>query len=213
MSKFSKILETKSVVFKAPEVDYEIAAELKNLIADNEYYEFIINSGNGGFFFDQSLHIFGFCNFPDFHSVRSMNNLFKGEYGFIGQNILTFGQDVFGNQFAFDLSSFEVIFFNIETGERTVIASNFLGWVEAILHDNEYLTGIRISEAWKINSKLEFNQRLCPKIPFILGGEYSLDNLYATSFPDFIKSNAAIAIQVFNLPNGTEFKIEIVKKE
>lgn len=212
MNRFSKILETKSIDFNSSEVDYETAAGLKKLITDSDYYDFIIKSVNGGFFFNRSLHIFGFCNFPDFHSVRSINKLLSSEYNLISQNLLSFAQDIFGNQFSFDLTSCEVNFFNIETGERKIIASNFAGWVEAILQDTEYLTGIRISEAWQSNNKLEFNQRLCPKIPFILGGKYSLDNLYATDFPNFFKTNAAIAIQVFNLPDGTEFKIEIFKK-
>jgi hypothetical protein len=56
-----------------------------------------------------------------------------------------------------------IVFFNVETGEREVIASKFADWINVIQDDLEYFTGINVLENWIATNKLDINQRLCPK--------------------------------------------------
>lgn len=46
-------------------------------------------------------------------------------------------------------------------------------------------------------------------MPFILGGDYHVENLYAAIFPLYIQSSANIARQVYDLPDGTNYKLLI----
>lgn len=55
---------------------------------------------------------------------------------------------------------------------------------------------------------INYNERLCPIIPFVVGGEYEIENLYAGSFPNYILANANIANQVYNLPEGTDIQLK-----
>lgn len=201
---FSKVIDAKNQENRNFEFDYGMLSKFKQLIKDDSYFEFIIESDNGGFFFDQSLHIYGFTQDPDFHNIEVINMKINQEYGDIAKDLMFFGQDVFGNQFSFDLKNKQVIFFNIETGEREILASSFLDWIPVLLNQINYLTGNTLASEWSVHQRLELDQRLSPKIPFVTGGQYSLSNLYASNFPDYIKSNANIARQVVYLPEGTQ---------
>ncbi|HZX59363.1 MAG TPA: SMI1/KNR4 family protein [Mucilaginibacter sp.] len=180
---------------------------LKQLVSDTGYLEFIENN-NGGFFYKNSIHIYSITLTPYFNSFFRVNEVIKKEYINILDNEIFFGQELFGNQFGF--SSNGIIFFNIETGERTIIGKTFSDWIDVIDSDIEYYSGINVMEAWvQLNGKLNNEQRLCPKIPFIVGGNYEIENLYSQPFPDYITSNANIANQIYGLPDGTPIRLKI----
>jgi len=206
---FTSLLSNKVNTFISGEMDYSTLAKYQKLILDELYFDFVLASQNGGFFYGQALHIYGYTKVPEFHSIDSVNVLLDKEYGNIFGNLIAFGQDLFGNQFCFDKSSNTIILFNSETGERETLGQKFDGWVRVLYDQLEYLTGIIILENWNSNNHLEFGQRLYPKIPFIMGGEYGVKNLYAAAFPAFLKAYANIARQVYNLPDGTKVKLKI----
>jgi hypothetical protein len=206
--KYVKIIENRVKGFKSPTLDLSLLSNYKQLIKDDKYVDFI-SECNGGFFFNGALHIYGYSNQYDFHDVNYINQILQEEYGAIVKGLLSFGQDIFGNQFAFDLLGKEVVFLNIETGEKEILSKEFASWLDVLLNQMDYFTGYKLASAWHADNQLGFNQRLCPKMPFILGGNYTLGNLYAGTFPDFIKAAANIARQVYNLPEGTNFKITI----
>lgn len=206
--KYIKIIESRVKGFESPALDFDLLADYKKLINDDKYID-LIKDCNGGFFFDAALHIYGYSNQHDFHDINYINHILQEEYGAIAKGLLSFGQDIFGNQFAFDLLGKEIMFFNIETGEKEILSKDFDSWLDVLFNKLDYFTGYKLASAWCAENQLNFNQRLCPKMPFILGGNYTLDNLYVGTFPDFIKSSANIARQVYNLPEGTNFKITI----
>lgn len=49
------------------------------------------------------------------------------------------------------------------------------------------------------------------KIPFVLGGEFSLDNLYLFSSVKNMRSRGNIANQILDLPDGMEIQIKVEK--
>ncbi|KAI9450318.1 hypothetical protein F5148DRAFT_1290902 [Russula earlei] len=157
------------------------------------------------------IELYSFSNTYDFNSIEDINNLIEQEYGKIVEGLCVFGQDVFGNQFGFDLRKNEVILFNIETGDSKSIAKSFDGFLSILLEDLEYYTGSAFVN--KYFKSLKFNERLCPKIPFVIGGEYAEENLYISPYPKYMKANANIALQIYGLPNGTQIKINRVKEK
>jgi hypothetical protein len=210
--KYLEILKTKVNEFSAGIPNNELISEYRQIIHDNDYFIFLEESKNGGFFFNKGLHIYGYSEFNNFHNADFINRLLTEKYGEIVKELVFFGQDLFGNQFSFDIKKNKIVFFNIETGEREIIANDFIDWMEFLIDQLEYFTGNSLAANWNLDNNFRFDQRLSPKMPFILGGEYKLDNLYASDFPQYINSAAEIAKQVYNLPDGANFKIKISKK-
>lgn len=56
---------------------------------------------------------------------------------------------------------------------------------------------------------LNYDERLTPKMPFVIGGEYSLKNIYVNKFEKIISFNSNLAKQIKNLPDGTKVEIQI----
>jgi hypothetical protein len=48
---------------------------------------------------------------------------------------------------------------------------------------------------------------LIPKIPFVLGGKYEVDNLYAGNIVDAMRFRASLARQISAIPDGTAITI------
>ncbi|HYF31798.1 MAG TPA: SMI1/KNR4 family protein [Chitinophagaceae bacterium] len=187
-------------------------AKYRAVISDSAYFDFIVETQNGGFFFDQAVHMYGYSSAIEFHDIDYVNKLLKEEYGNIAAGLLAFGQEAFGNQYVFDLSTKKISLFNTESGEIEVIATNFEEWVDAIVSDQNYLTGVKVVQAWRSDNELGFNQRLCPKVPFVIGGEFKVDNLYAGTFPAYLRAYANIARQIYDLPDGTPISIKIINR-
>ncbi|MUV04514.1 hypothetical protein GN157_12415 [Flavobacterium rakeshii] len=171
-------------------------------LIDAGFLQFVIGYTNGGYFFNSALHLYGF-NTEDNHDIKHVNRLLLNEYGSIFEGLYSFGEDIFGNQFCFSAKG--VFFFNIEIGEKDFLCLTFDEWLFMLENETDYLTGQIFSDII-INHEL----RLCPKIPFVTGGEYKKENLRSMNFPDYIIINANIARQIYNLPDGTSVTINIV---
>jgi hypothetical protein len=203
--------DNKVTDFYSGEPDFMLLSKYKQLIRDHAYFDFVIETQNGGFFYKQSLHIYSYSHNRDFNDIEFINNLLKQEYGEMFAGLEAFGQDLFGNQFCFDVISKKVYFFNTETGKREMIATDFTDWLNTLYKHFGYYVGLTLIKDWHFLNQLAFNQRLCPKIPFVAGGEFKVKNLYAGNFPDYLMAYVEIARQVFHFPEGTTVKIEVKK--
>ena len=56
---------------------------------------------------------------------------------------------------------------------------------------------------------LNYDERLTPKMPFILEGDYDLNNVRVEKLGKILEFNSSIAKQIFDLPDGTPFKIKV----
>ncbi|MCW3087229.1 MAG: hypothetical protein JWQ78_615 [Sediminibacterium sp.] len=193
------------------EPDFMLLSVYKDLIHDPAYFDFIIESQNGGFFYKQSLHIYSYSHNRDFNDIAYVNDFLAREYAEMFEGLRAFGQDLFGNQFCFDTADKKIVFFNTETGKRETIANDFIDWLQVLYRHFGYYVGLTLLKEWLSRNQLSFNQRLCPKTPFVAGGEFKVSNLYTGNFPDFLLSYVMIARQVYHFPEGTTVKIEIKK--
>jgi hypothetical protein len=203
------LLSNKHFDFNPGELDLTVLTKLKKVIKDKEYFDFIIDSKNAGFFYQQSIQIYSFNHDYSFNDIEYLNQLLTDEYKIIFEDLFSFGQDLFGNQFCFNKLDGKIVFFNVEIGDRVVIADNFLGWIEEIYKRFDYYVAMNLLESWTSNNKLENSQRLCPKKPFVIGGVYELNNLYAGTFPASLRAYSNIARQLYDLPDGTKIEIKI----
>jgi hypothetical protein len=177
-------------------------------IKESSYHEFIASCG-GGFYFSGSLHLYENSRLS-YHDIQFKSNLVNSVYSqILKQPVVCFGEDLFGNQFVYNGNDYGLL--TIETGEIEVLCSSFNDWLEAILDDLNYYTGEPLLLEWIIeNKKPNHEERLAPKIPFVLGGDYEVGNLYVSNGISLINFSADIANQIYNTPDGTPVNIKII---
>jgi hypothetical protein len=177
-------------------------------IEDALYIEFL-RDNNGGYFYTNSLLLFGFSEKQEQFNILHMNDLYKKYYANLVDGLYFFGQDIFGNGFAFENES--IVFFNMESGQKDVLASSFIEWLEVLYNDLDYYTGESLVSELNNDERKELtiNKRLSPKYPFILGGEYDINNLVLKNYIENISYNSSIAKQVYGLPAGSKIEIKI----
>mgnify|MGYP001546136526 CR=1 FL=1 len=187
----------------------ESIEKITSVIHDKNYLEFI-KKINGGFFYNYSLHIYAVSTSFEFHDIFKINEIIKESFGKIIKNDFYFAQEIFGNQFGYCDEG--IVFLNIESGERNIIARDFDEWMEILNKDLDYFTGRKLVESWnKFNNAMKPNERFCPKIPFVIGGKFEIENLFLQAFPKNILANANIATQIYELPDGTPIKLKIIE--
>jgi hypothetical protein len=211
---FQQLIGNKVTDFYSGEPDFMLLSRYKNLVKDSLYFDFLTESHNAGFFYKQSLHIYSYSHNRDFNDIDHVNNSLKTIYGEIAKGLVAFGQDLFGNQFCFDTAANnKIVFFNTETGRKEEMANDFAGWLDQLYKHFGYYIGLTLMNEWRFRNSLAFNQRLCPKLPFISSGDFSAANLYAGNYPQFLETYASIAQQVHHLPEGTTVKVAFQKKD
>lgn len=119
---------------------------------------------------------------------------------------LFFAEDIFGVQFC--LREDGVFSFEPETGEFTWLAASLEHWSALILEEYSVLTGYPLAQDWQDqHGALPAGYRLVPKTPFIVGGEFTPDNLQAVRSEDAMRSRAQFAVQIRDLPEGTRIAV------
>ena len=199
MIKFDVLL---SEIFNIPLAvqDEVFLSQLTSFVKDNDYLQFIKQT-NGGYYYEMSLHIYGLL--PELNNVFFINNVLKEKCSFWRPSYFSFAQDIFGNQFVF--SNGAILMLNQETGAEEQMATSFLEWITVITTDPTFYTG-NVFANLLTNKKVT---RLCPKIPFVLGGVYEESNLYSVEFPRCIEFYSDIEQQIRGIPDGTTFVFSI----
>ena len=106
-----------------------------------------------------------------------------------------FAEDVFGGQFC--IKDENIYTFDPETAALAYLAEDIEGWAAAIINDYEVLTGYLLAHQWQEQyGQLPPKKRLLPKIPFVAGGAFRLDNLYLADAVEGMKFRADIACQI-----------------
>lgn len=89
-----------------------------------------------------------------------------------------FAHDLFGTQFA--ISPSEVIRLDPEVGHVERYASTLEEWAKRLLQNYREDTAWPLAHDWQLlNGVLPPGSRLLPRQPFVLGGEFEVDNLVA----------------------------------
>jgi len=71
--------------------------------------------------------------------------------------------------------------------------------------DYPFRTGHPLARAWQAkNSPLRPGMRLLPKLLFVCGGQYEVENLYPLDDVQGMPFRASIANQIRDLPHGAE---------
>lgn len=168
----------------------------------------ILSERNGLYAFDSALLIRPLGKSEPLHDLFDWNNRnLWSEYGDMS-DLLFFAEDVFGHPFAIDGD--RIVTFDLETGEREDFAENFEAFATRIFEEPALHTGWPLAHEWQeSHSALPIGVRLAPKRPFVLGGDYVLDNLVPVNEIAGLAARANLAKQLKDLPPGSPITYEI----
>lgn len=178
---------------------------------EDEYVE-LLQEKNGFYCFESALHVLPSNCSAAIVNVEHWNSddLWRNEYGKVTKGYLFFAEDIFGSQFA--LRAGNAYRFDPESGEIEEMAISLEEWTGRILDNYEYETAYPIAHEWQErNGPLAPGKRLVPKIPFILGGEYKVENLYALDAVEAMRHRADMWKQMKNLPEGAQVRLKVVE--
>ena len=168
----------------------------------------LLRRKNGFFAFESALHLFPFGGREGLEEWNT-SSCWRYTYDDLVPNAFFFAEDIFGNQFS--IFDDHVYLFDAETGDMTLFAKDLDAWAEAVLRDFNVQLGFPAAHEWQTrNGKLLATDRLVPKIPFVCGGAYATENLYAVARVKAMRSRGNFAKQIRDLPNGSKIEFKIV---
>lgn len=186
-------------------VDLDVSGRLGGQIRS------LLRLRNGFYAFESALHVFPACRSGRHMTVRQWNSpdLWLAEYADLAEGAFFFAEDAFGNQFC--IHDGRVCSFDAETGELSELADDVELWAGRVLEERNILTGYPLLHEWqKRNGAMPVGRRLMPKIPFVLGGDYSLTNLYSLGAISAMKSRGNLARQLKDFPDGTRVEFRVI---
>src|SRR5664279_120715 len=170
----------------------------------------LLETKNGFFVFDRALLIRSFDRYSTPLGIVQWNdiNVWKNVYNVRTENIIFFAEDVFGGQFGIDGDS--ICYFDPENADLTPVAENLESWGRWILDDHRVRTGWPLLRQWQeLYGIIQEGQRLLPKIPFVLGGKFELENLFKLNDIEGMRWRADIANQLLDCPPGAKVVIKL----
>ena len=125
--------------------------------------------------------------------------------------VLFFAEDIFGVQFC--INGNEISSFDPETGEFQPVANTLRGWASWVVEDYRVRTGWPLAHEWQLRyGAIEPGQRLLPKKPFVLGGEFAIENLYKLNEVEGVLFRASIAVQLRDCPDGSTVVLQPLRE-
>jgi hypothetical protein len=170
----------------------------------------LLRTVNGFYAFESALHVFPASSTKHTIDLATWNDqaLWRDSYRGMADGYLFFAEDVFGGQFA--VKDQGVFRFDPETGDAEAMASSIDEWASLILADFEVETGYPLAHEWQArNGAIREGFRLLPKTPFVLGGGYEVENLYALDSAKGMRLRAELAVQIRDLPDGSVIKYSV----
>ncbi|MGN8141417.1 SMI1/KNR4 family protein [Pseudomonas sp. 22105] len=170
----------------------------------------VLRRRNGFYAFEGALHVFPSESSQNETGLSDWNHtdLWRSGYKGLADSGVFFAEDIFGGQFC--IKDDKIYIFDPETGSLEYLAADIESWAQMVLNDYEVLTGYPLAHQWqKRNGPIAAGMRLLPKVPFVMGGEFSLDNLYVVNALEGMRLRADIADKIKSLPNGTQVKFSL----
>lgn len=173
----------------------------------------MLNRKNGFYAFESALHVLPIadqgnprCDCIDIMAWNSAE-AWRECYGNELADVVFFAEDIFGVQFG--IRGQTVITFDPESSDMCVVASSVDDWAARLLADYAQLTGYPLAHAWQqLNGPLPPGRRLLPKVPFILGGKYDVDNLVSIDALRGMQYRGDMWRQIRDLPDGAQVRLK-----
>jgi hypothetical protein len=131
----------------------------------------------------------------------------RRRYSYCDSSIIFFAMDVFASQFG--ILRDMVYRLDVEAGDLNVHANSLEEWTGKMLRDYDYETGWSVAHDWQIrNRPLALNERLLPAQPFVLGGDYVVDNMRVVELREAMEWLGSLSEHVRVVPDGTVLTVK-----
>jgi hypothetical protein len=167
---------------------------------------------NGFYAFEQALHVLSDMGSINEKGLVEWNSdaLWRGNYDGMADDAVFFAEDVFGIQFCIREGS--VATFEPETGRFEWMAADVEEWAQIVRDDYQFWTGYKVAHDWQIeHGPIPLGSRLVPKVPFVLGGDYTVANMHVLEAVKGMRYRASIAVQIRDLPDGSPVTLRVVE--
>ncbi|MFE5088094.1 hypothetical protein [Streptomyces mirabilis] len=175
----------------------------------------LLSERNGFYAFESALHVFPTDDRDSqLQSLESWNSAvgWRRAYGELDPGLFFFAEDLFGLQFGTDG---EVVFsFNPETANVVRLSEGLAEWEKLVLSDYSHMTGHSLAHEWQVrNGEIPVGHRLIPRIPFVVGGSFSVENMVLVESWGAMKYWGDFARSVAEVPDGEQFRFDVSKVE
>jgi hypothetical protein len=167
---------------------------------------------NGGYFFERSLHVFGACADPPWHSLSAWNapGLWRDAYGEAAQGLVCFAEDAFGDQYAYSGMGGEVVCFEAELGRVVSVAPHFVAWLEELLARPESVLPLDVMRREvETRQPLEPGGQMFAYPPLCTVESQEGVTVGQVDAVEAMRFRGSLALQLRNLPPGARVAIEI----
>lgn len=203
MNYLQKLVELASPPILTPPIHIE-ALRLKDAGAHAPALFEMLSLKNGFYAFESALHVFPIGLKEGVMDIETWNSysLWRSCYESLSDGCYFFAEDIFGVQFCTRNNS--IYTFNPETGETVEFAQDLLSWSRRILSEYELATGFPFAHEWQQSfGQLNAGERLMPKVFFVFGGSFELQNLCKIEAVKGMKIRAPIALKTKRLADGS----------
>jgi hypothetical protein len=206
-SHLSKLLSVASGPLGDDELPLESADQASAAVYD------LLRHRNGFYAFGSALHVFGYGgkSVPG-RSLQQWNSKagWRALYPGIASHGLLFAEDVLGCQFLLDNQGVHT--FDPETSDIEIVATTITAWVGLMVQDYNRMTGYPLAHEWQQSQGgLKMGERLMPKLPLVLGGAFSVGNMYSLDAEDGMRLRSDLARQIRDLAEGARIEYKIVE--
>jgi hypothetical protein len=163
----------------------------------------VLRARNGFYAFFSALHVFPLGKAAGERDLESWNAeaLWRDAYAHLAAGCLFFAEDIFGGQFC--IKNEAIFVFDPETGEQTRSGGTLEDWAQHVLLEHDSLCGTPLAREWQERyGALPPGRRLVPKMPFVLGGDFAVENLYVSDAVEAMRFRGALAQHLRSLPDG-----------
>ena len=130
----------------------------------------------------------------------------RRHYPFAGTQVAFFAMDAFCGQYG--ITSNTVVKLEPETGELAAHSENLESWASKMLGDYDFETGWSVAREWQgINGPLQLTHRFLGRTPFVLGGDYMVENLVAVESYEAMERLGSLSKQIRQVPDGEQITL------
>jgi len=207
MNKLEKLLSISSAPLSSTSSTASVLRRQKGAVF--EEIQALLNNKNGFVAFECALVVFPTIDSQSVIGLDSWNDLngWRRWYrGCIKDEVVCFAHDLFGGQFA--ASERGIIRLDPESGEVTEYAESVHQWAASLLANYPEDTGWPLAHEWQeANGPISPAERLLPKQPFILGGDYVVENLTLIDARVAMDNWGRLYEAIQSVPDGQEITI------
>jgi hypothetical protein len=210
MSALDAILEYQDADFPSKPFVAPAGEQAWSSLLTDEAFASCLKEHNGFYAFDRALHVFGVDPSLPYHDLAVRNDVsasWRKSYGDILQDIVFFAEDVFGHLSG--LRGKDAVCFDPESGEVEIVGQGFEGWLRFIDDDTDFATGQSLAQTWSEDKGgITFGTRLATKVPFVVGGEFDVENLVPMGWSENLGLMAGTYEKIKDLPDGAEVEFK-----